>query len=90
MPTYVYRCPKCRQEVEHFCRIDDRPDALPCPLCGVMAGRIVSFQGGLETETASWIDDNLRGALQGDGERPIETRSQYKTYLKEKGIVERG
>jgi hypothetical protein len=55
-----------------------------------MAGRIVSFQGGLETETAAWIDDNLRGALQGDGERPIETRSQYKTYLKEKGIVERG
>ncbi len=90
MPIYTYACPYCRADFDDFFGINEVPDVLDCPTCGTPSGRVISFQGGLQTETAPWIDNHLRGALQDDGEKPIETRTDYKNHLKKKGIVERG
>ena len=90
MPIYTYACPYCQADFDDWFKMNEAPDALDCPTCGTPAARVISFQGALQTDTAIWIDDNLRGALQDERERPIETRKDYKNYLKEKGIVERG
>ena len=90
MPIYTYACPHCRKDFDDFFRLNEAPDAMDCPTCGTPSARVISFQGGLKTENASWIDHHLRGALQDDGEKPIETRKDYNEYLKTHDIVECG
>jgi hypothetical protein len=55
----------------------------------------VAGHGGIQRDEPTWLNDQVRGCLQDDDdiadgmEKPIETRTEYKRYLKEHGIVER-
>jgi putative FmdB family regulatory protein len=47
MPTYEYRCPN-GHEFDHFFRkISESQSSLPCPVCGLVAERIMSAGAGL-------------------------------------------
>ena len=41
MPTYEYRCQKCRQDFEVFQRITDEP-VKECPECGGSVERLIA------------------------------------------------
>ena len=88
MPMYDYLCPACQHEQERFFRIADKPDTVPC-LCGSNATKQLTI-GGIEgDELPAWArHPEAQGCLQARGERPLETRSEYNRYLKERGIAE--
>ncbi len=47
MPTYEYRCPAGHEFEKFVQKISDAQSELPCPQCGVSAGRRMSAGGGL-------------------------------------------
>jgi putative FmdB family regulatory protein len=87
MPSYDYLCP-CGREQEIFFRIADKPDTVPCK-CGGEAAKQLSIGGVQGDELPAWArHPEALGCLQPKGERPIETRSQMKKYLKDHNIAE--
>ena len=46
MPTYEYRCPRCKHEFEVSQKITSKPGA-KCPKCGARAERLMSGGVGL-------------------------------------------
>lgn len=87
MPAYDYLCP-CGEQQEHFFRVADKPDTVPCK-CGGKATKQLSIGGIQGDELPVWArHPHAMGCLQSAGEKPIETRSEYKRYLKERGIIE--
>lgn len=52
MPTYVYRCPDCKRQFEHFEKMSSRTKTRKCPVCGGRCERQISggagflFKGG--------------------------------------------
>lgn len=47
MPTYEYRCPAGHDFEKFVQKMSDAQSELPCPSCGVVAGRRLSAGGGL-------------------------------------------
>lgn len=86
MPTYEYECKTCQAITEDFFRIADVKETIYCRLCGCTAKRVLS-KPAVHCDAAVWIDDGLRGCLQKDGEKPIETKTELKEYCKAKDIV---
>ena len=58
-----------------------------CPECGSIARRILSFNTAHRADPI-WLDSAIE-VLQPDGERPIESRSEFNDYLKKNNIVQR-
>ena len=85
-PLYDFQCPFCGKKQEHFFHIDDCPEIIECD-CGKKALKILSVgHGGIQTDNnVTWLPSAIK-TLQPDYERPLQTRSQYKKYLKEKGL----
>lgn len=46
MPTYVYRCPDCGHQFEHFEKMSSRTKTRKCPVCGARAPRQISGGAG--------------------------------------------
>lgn len=46
MPTYWYRCQKCKHEFEEFQKITDSP-VKECPKCGGLVLRVITGGAGL-------------------------------------------
>ena len=46
MPTYVYRCPDCGHQFEHFEKMSSRTKTRKCPVCGARAQRQISGGAG--------------------------------------------
>jgi len=91
MPVYEYECTKCKSIQECIRHIDERPKQVVCEKCGGVAVRILS-PGGIQCDSAgdiSWLPSALK-VLQPDHEKPIETRGEYKRYLKEKQLIATG
>jgi putative FmdB family regulatory protein len=93
MPLYDYECSKCDNVQEEFFKVKDKPLWVRCKKCGNMAAPVIMVgHGGIFREEPVWLDDGVRTALQDTDrvalglEKPIETRSEYKRYLKENGI----
>lgn len=70
MPTYVYKCPKCRLEVQEKRSFSQADDPLGCPACGAACVRGISTfmffsRGGAtpsDTATATPLANRLHGA----------------------------
>lgn len=88
MPIYEYKCKRCRRLTERMAPVSDIPERIKCA-CGKMAKRQLSQFAGLTDGDVTWIPSAAR-VLQPDGERPIETRGQYKKYLRDNQIVCKG
>lgn len=91
MPLYVYKCKKCDKQHEIFLKLENYREEQFCPVCGQKLEKIPTI-GGIEPDQPSWLDHNVIGALQNTDriakklEKPIETRGEWKRYLKENGI----
>ena len=85
MPLYDFQCLACGKKQEHFFHIDDCPEIIECA-CGKKALKILSTgHGGIQSDEPIWLPSAIK-TLQPDYEKPITTRTEYKQYLKEKGI----
>jgi putative FmdB family regulatory protein len=94
MPTYDYECSECGYQTEVVCRIADRPPSMLhklesgkfCP--GVMRQIIVA--PSIQVDTANdipWLSEFARTRKEARfGGKPIETRTEYKKYLKENNL----
>ncbi len=59
MPTYDYRCPKCRTEFELFQKITAPPEA-PCPKCGAKAQRLISGGHGIVFKGSGFYETDYK------------------------------
>jgi putative FmdB family regulatory protein len=88
MPLYDFEC-KCGHQFEKFGSVKD-PDHTSCPHCNERARKIITLgHGAVFDDHPVWIDDEVRGCLQGDNEKPIRTRTHLARYLKENNIEPR-
>jgi len=88
MPIYSFFCDKCDMEIEEIYKISDRPDDTVCPVCNGRAKRVLMpGRGGIRLDSkVSWLPSAVK-VLQPNYERPIETRSEYDKYLKDRNII---
>ena len=89
MPTYVWKCAK-HGEFETISKMADKPDLAPCPECQNPSMQLPVY-GGVQSDEPSWLfERETLGSLQKPGEKPIESRTEFKRYLRDNNIVERG
>lgn len=87
MPIYTYECKHCGTITESIYKVADRPDTETCHKCGGDAGRILSSHGAVHTDNdVKWLASACK-VLQKPGEAPLETRSQWKRYLKDHHLI---
>lgn len=86
MPTYEYRCETCAKEFEVVCPMSAHTTRTRCPRCGADAQQFFS-KVVTHDDHPVWLNDNVRNQIQGDNEKPLETRSEYRRYCDAKGIV---
>lgn len=80
-----FECYVCRHVFEEM--EDSSKLFKTCPKCDSIARRILSFNTGHRADPI-WLDSAIE-LLQPDGERPIESRSEFDKYLKQHDIVQR-
>jgi len=89
MPIYEYKC-RCGKITEKFHKVTRIPNKTRCP-CGWQAKRIIS---GISIQADSvndvkWLPSACQ-VLQKNGERPLQSRTEYKQYLKDHKLVSVG
>lgn len=90
MPIYTFKCKECGRDEEMLLAVADISSYhCNCPECGCSMVKQIDLPGEPQTDHPSWINDDMRKVLQKDGEKPIETRTEHKQYLKERGIIHR-
>jgi putative FmdB family regulatory protein len=91
MPLYSYECRKCHKVVDKVFPINDCPRTVECDKCRHPADKILSIgHGGIQTDgDVKWLPSACE-VLQRHGERPLETRTEYRNYLKDNGLVAGG
>jgi putative FmdB family regulatory protein len=63
MPTYEYKCPKCRTVFEVLQKMTDKP-AAKCPKCGAKAERQMSGGHGLHFKGTGFYETDYKRAGQ--------------------------
>ena len=85
MPIYEYQCLKCGN-IDELIEINYNSSKFKkCSECGGRSKRIISA-GAIHTDTPRWINDELRGSIQGDDERPIANRKDLAEVVAKKKI----
>ena len=86
MPTYDYQCSTCGYQIEHTCRIADRPESIPCDLYCPGAMRQIIVAPAIQVDTIQdvpWLSEFARTRKEARfGGKPIETRTEYREYMK--------
>jgi putative FmdB family regulatory protein len=86
MPIYEYLC-RCGKKHEVFHKINRVPKKHRCS-CGWLAKRVISL-GGIQCDSVNdvkWLSSACK-TLQHHGEPPLQSRSEYKKYLKDNNII---
>lgn len=91
MPTYQYECKLCKKITERVHRIDSIPKKVRCETkgCGRMARRIIPQSGAIQCDSVNdvkWLPSACQ-TLQKHGEPPLQSRSEYKKYLKDNHLA---
>ena len=93
MPLYDFECVTCSTRQEKVFKADDCPQSIPCDQCNGKAAKILVLgHGGIQCDSAidiPWFESAVDN-LQPDGERRVETRGEYKKYLKDNGMIASG
>ena len=86
MPFYDYECSKCGQITEKIYPIEACPEKISC-ICGGMAKKIIG-SGGLQTDgNVPWLASVIDQLKPDYDKKPVETRTEFKKYLKSHGLV---
>lgn len=89
MPTYEFACDLCGNVTDAFYSIADKPEKIACPHCPGIARFIIS-KPMVQVDSAQdipWLDDFRKKRKEARfGGRQIETRQEYKQYLKENDL----
>ncbi len=89
MVIYDYECFDCTHRIEHICHMDDRPEFIACPECSGNMRQII-LAPAIQCDDAvniPWLQDFARTRKEARfGGRPIQTRKEYKQYLKDKDL----
>ena len=94
MPTYQYECARCKTITEKIHRMDSIPKKVRCSKagCGRMARRIIPRSGSIQCDSVndvSWLPSACQ-TLQKHGEPPLQSRTEYRKYLKDNNIISIG
>ena len=89
MPTYEYYCKRCTNDFEITCPMSAHVTRSRCPKCGDDAFQTFTKVATID-DSPVWLNDGVRNQIQGDDGPRIEKRSDYKKYLRSRGIVEVG
>jgi len=83
MPLYSYHCKDCGITSDHFFKIAEKPDSVPCS-CGGVAGKVFSASLVLGDDMPAWMrNPETLGCLKCSGSKErITTRGEYNRYLK--------
>lgn len=88
MPLYDYEC-ACGNEFEKVLKPKYAGRKQKCPVCGEKAQRVLKpGGGGIQCDSEAdvkWLKD-ASDQLIPDGEKPFESRSELKRYLKANNI----
>lgn len=90
MPMYEFECERCGAQYEEFHTVKYCPERIMCE-CGMPAVKILPTSYAVHGDRPLWMEKHLghiRNSLQDESEKPIESRTELKRHLKEKGIVE--
>jgi putative FmdB family regulatory protein len=88
MPLYQYHCKKCNTTTDFFSKISEKPDFIIC-VCGEESGKILSASCVIGDEMPKWMrHPEVLGSLQNSAEKPIQSRSEYNRYIKQRGVEE--
>lgn len=81
-----FECTFCLHIFEDYL-IEPETYIRQCPKCHNIAKRIITFNAGHRADP-TWLESAC-DLLQPDGERPIESKSEFDKYLKKHNIVQR-
>lgn len=88
---YTYECPQ-HGEFDVQMSVAEMAPEYECPHCGKTSKKIiVPSHGGIQCDSAidvPWLDFACNTLLP-DDHPPLETRGEFKRYLKDNGITER-
>ena len=88
MPVYEFFCEKCEITQEEIFKIKDCPKHIKCKKCGNKAKKIISSKGAIFTDgNVIWMDSVVSQMRPDYDKRPIETRTELKSYLKDNGLI---
>lgn len=86
MPIYEYQCEECSNHFDMYFPLQEFDTVPECPDCGGSGKKHITV-GGIEDDSPAWLDDPvLQENLQGDGQRPIKSRQEFKRYLRDNNL----
>lgn len=86
MPLYEYQCQECSNQFDMYFPLREFDVTPECPDCGGDGKKIITV-GGIEEDSPAWLNDPvLQENLQGEGQKPIETRTELKRYMKDNNL----
>jgi putative FmdB family regulatory protein len=88
MPIYEYQCDTCGITFDRVFKVSSRPTELICYDCGGRARQVILTPPATHGEEASWVTEAALAARKEQrfphkGNKPIETRSEWKKWVKE-------
>ena len=86
MALYTFKCGKCGRIMDKIFPMKDCPCKIECIHCRGEAEKILSATSIQTDAKVSWLPSACE-VLQRHGERPLETRTEYKKYLKDNGLI---
>lgn len=97
MPLYTYKCEGCGKIFDQFQRLadyeaGDKPNCEGCGSADVIRHFAKESNPAIQCDSindVTWLPSACK-VLQRDGEKPIESRSEYKQYLKDNRLVCKG
>ena len=86
---FDFECWQCGYIHEEL--LEEDKDYLLCPKCGKTSRKIITLgHGGIFSDTnISWLESACMTLLR-PGEKMLTTREEYKRYLKQNDVMEKG
>lgn len=83
MPTYEYRCPKCRHEFEKLQRMSEKPVS-KCPKCGAKPERLIGAGAGLIFKGSGFYITDYKKSASGEKKDGAEKAAKKDAPKKDK------
>jgi len=92
MPTYTFECSKCGEFDVMLPLKKAGQKKLMCPDCKFMAKKVITAPAVQcdSIQDVPWLPSAVNSLMPEGKEKEITTRAEYNSYLKKKGIAERG